>query len=220
MNFIQLAQATRKRAGLQGAGPSSVSTTGFEAALIALIQDAWTDVQNYRKDWKWMRSTSIFLMTIGKSDYTLGDIFGVTYRHKYWLKGTMYALINGQYTAIRFVEYDTFIERTQNDTTTSPPSIFTIRPNDSALLFNSPDSDYTIKVDYQKSPQILEKDADVPELPVHYHSLIVYASLEKYAIYLENGTLFSGYALEYAKLMNTLMRDQLPKKVLNIRGIV
>lgn len=218
MNFIELVKAVRLRVGMQGTGPASVTTTGYEAALVAAVSDAWIDIQNERKDWRWMRDTATFLTTQGQTEYTTTEILGPTPRHKYWLKDTGYAMINGQYRPIINYNYDRFVYLYQNTTHDTVPDKYTIQDNNYSLIFTPPDGVYTMKIDYQKSPQTLVGDTDVPELPSYYHLLIVYAAVEKYASYISSPETYQQYALQHARMMNQVMRDQLPKKVVKPTG--
>lgn len=220
MNFIQLARMARKRVGLQGTGPSSVSTTGYDAALVAYVQDAWADIQNERNQWRWMRSEASFMTSSGNGEYLLGSIFSPGYRFNRWHKDTCYTLYNSKWTKVRFVEYDKFIELTQNQTEEGKVSYYTIRPQDSALLFNTPDAPYSIKIDYQKSLQELVSDADVPELPDQFHRLIIYGAVMNYSEELGRQGKFNYYSIKYTRMLNLLMRNQLPKEILKMRPLV
>lgn len=218
MNFIELVKAVRLRVGMQGTGPSSVTTTGYEAALVAAVSDAWIDIQNERKDWKWMRETASFLTSQGVNEYSVTNILGPSARHKYWLKDTAYIMIDGQYKHMRNYRYDNFVYLNQNNTEETTPDRYTIRDNNYSIIMQYPDSAYTIKIDYQKSPQVLVSDTDIPELPSYYHLLIVYAAVEKYASYISNPETYQQYSLQHARMMNQVMRDQLPKKIVKPTG--
>jgi len=220
MNFIQLARETRKRAGLQGTGPSSVSATGYEAAIVSYVQDAWADIQNERNQWRWMRGQAAFTISQGDGEYLLGDIFSPGYRFNRWHKDTCYILVDSKWNPLRFMAYDQFVYLTQNQTEDTRPSRFTIRPQDSALLFDSPDGPYSIKIDYQKSLQELVIDSDVPEMPEQFHRLVVYGGVMNYAEELGRQGKFNYYSVKYTRMLNILMRNQLPKEILKMRPIV
>lgn len=211
MNFIQLCRETWKRVHGQGTGPTSVSTTGYDQAVVTAVQDSWLDIQNRRINWKWMRATQSFLLVVGQTEYTLADIFGPTNRYRYWLRDTCYVLDNGKYSQVRFVDYDVFIERHLNDTTNTKISEFTIRPWDDALIFNSPDNTYTIKIDYQKSPQELTIETDIPELQDYRHNVILYGAIERYAAEINQVNVLDYYSRQFSMTMADLMREELPQ---------
>ncbi len=217
--FIELARGVRSKVGMQGTGPASVSVSGAEADIVSAVKDAWVDIQNTRPDWRWMRSRVSFSTTADTSTYTLADIFTGSYRHKLWRKDTAYATVDGKKRRLRFIEYDTFVYRHNNDTTTSHISEYTIRPEDDALILNTPDATYPVIIDYQKSPQILSLDVDIPELPSYYHLLIEYAAVEKYCAAVGSHNIYQQYASQHVEMWGQVTRTHLPKLKMNVRGL-
>ncbi len=220
MQFIQMAQAVRKLVGLQGSGPSSVDATGVEGMFIELVKTSWKDIQNSRSKWKWMRDEKTFSMVVGTTAYTPATVFGPVNRFKHWYKDTFFVTVGGQKTPLRFVEFDTFRDRHINDTTNAPIYDFTIRPKDSALIFTPPDSTYTITCCYHKSNQDLSAATDIPELPEDFHLVIVYKAVASYALSMAISHIYQEYSMEYNKLYGSLLRDQLPRDIFKIKGIV
>lgn len=90
------------------------------------------------------------------------------------------------------------------------PSIVTVSPQNSFVLGAKPDGIYTVSGDYQKSAQILAADADVPEMPVDFHQLIVYGAMRKYAAYSGASEVWAEAKEAASKLMRDLEIDQLP----------
>jgi hypothetical protein len=220
MNFLELVKAVRSRVGMQGTGPSSVtSATSAELDLVNAVSDAWVDIQLFRKDWKWMRDTTNFLLSVGTTTYTISDIFGPNDRHSHWLLGTFYILIDGKKRPLRFVEYDKYVYTHRDDSDSYQPSEFTVRSWDEALIFPSPNNTYTIYADYQKSPQELTSNTDEPELPNQFHRLIMYAAIEKYSVVIVTPELFNQYSVQYATMMGQLMRSQLESKQIYPSGL-
>lgn len=219
-SFIELARNVRSKVGMQGTGPASVSASGAEEDIVSAVRDAWIDIQNSRPDWRWMRSRVTFNTAVGTEEYLLSDIFTGAYRHKLWREDTLYVLDNGKKSKKRYREYDDFIYRHANDTTNSKISEFTIVPESDALLFNSPDGIYPITIDYQKSPQILDLDADIPELPQYYHLLIEYAAVEKYCAAVGSHSIYQQYASQHVAMWGQVTRTHLPPKKITVRGLV
>jgi len=220
MNFLELCKAVRSRVGLQGSGPASVtSATTAELDIINSVSDAWIDIQNFRREWRWMRGTQTFSLVVGTTDYELSDIFSPGYLFKNWRKDSCYAYINGKYTLLRYIDYDNFIYIHKNDTENSVVHSFSVRPWDHALIFNSPADTYSITIDYQKAPQVLEANTDTPSMDSYFHLLIVYSAVEKYSVIINSPSIFSQYSQQYVTMLGQLMRDQLGKKSEMIRGI-
>jgi hypothetical protein len=220
MNFLEIAQEVRRGVGMQGTGPSSITgATQTETDMIDSVRDAWIDIQNFRQEWMWMRNTTSFLTTATQGTYTLLEIFGPSYRFKNWIKDTMYVKRNGLWQVVRFVDYDTFVFRQNNNTNPEYPSEFTIVPWNDSIMINEPDAAYEIKVEYYKSPQRLVAATDVPEFPEYYHIMIKYHAIAKFTAIVVQPSVQQESAQAYAVMMGQLMRDMLMKKRVKLIGI-
>ena len=221
MKFLELVQYVRSRVGMQGTGPASVtSATTAEMDLVNAVSDAWIDIQNFREDWRWMRSVVTFDTVVGTANYPKATIFPPGFRHKRWLTNTAYINVSGSKRRLWYLEYDAFIEYTLNSTENTEPSYFTIVPSDSSILIEKPKDIYSITIGYQKSPQILINNADIPELPESFHLLIVYEAVDKYGVVSFSPELQGKYSNQYDVMLGQLLRNQLPSKTLKVRGIV
>lgn len=219
MTFIELVREVSRRVGLQGTGPASVDISSYETQLVKAVQDAWSWVQLYRTDWRWMRASKSFLTVADKDVYSTQDVFGVNPRLRSWLTGTFYIESNGQKSPLTYIDYDEFIYRHINDNNSKKPHEFTIRPYDNALVFVTPDDVYTIYCDYQKTPQELVNTTDTPEMPSRFHRLIIFIALDLYASEISFAEIQSRFSLEAAKMFGALLREQNPRTKLKVRGI-
>jgi len=219
MQYLQMAQKVRQLVGMQGTGPTSVDATGADAVFLTVVRDAWTDIQNRRKDWKWMRDTITFQTVVGTSTYTPAVIFGPVNRFKSWYKESMYITKDSKKHWTPFVEYDYYDYKHINDSVNTPPSEYSIRPRDYAILLSKPDLIYPVQIDYKKNNQTLVNATDIPEMPVDYHNLIVYEAIARYAISVAIGHLYQEYAQKTAELWGDLFREQNPRTVFKVRGI-
>lgn len=222
MTFIELVRAVRSRIGMSGTGPASISgAMGAEVDLVNVVSDAYTDIQNSREDWVWLRDRVTFNVVVGTTTYTPTTIFSTSsHRLGRWKKDSFYFLDGSTKRYVEnYVDYDTFTYRHINDTVNQKISEFTIRPQDDAICINSPDSTYSITIDYQKRPQTLTTDSSTPEMPAHFHLLIVYEAIAKYCAAISSPELYDKYSYDHAKLYGALQRRYLPKKELIITGI-
>lgn len=221
MNYLQLAQAVRSRVGLHGTGPSSISGANeAEQLILDAVRDAWIDIQNMRKDWKWMRAQAILQTTAGTTDYSVATILPSSYtRFSHWRKDTFYMKKDGSnYSPLTFVEYDNYVYHFQNNTAQNVPEYYTIKEADNSLIIQLPDDTYVFKIDYQKSAQELTTETDTPELPLQFHNVVMYQGIEKYSAAIASPEVFQKYAQDYARAIGDLMRHQLPsRKTLNMR---
>lgn len=227
-NYLQLCQELRRECRIPGTGPSAViGQVGQLLDMVEWTKKAWTELQGMSQSWRWMRST-FTLPTVALTDtYAYSACVDnrtslAIARFSKWLPfdtdGTpifmSYKTSEGA-SARMFLEYldwgqfrSTFRYTPQNP---GPLIYFTIDPQDNLVLGPAPDGIYTVTGDFQRSAQILSADADVPDMPSDYHSLIVYRAMEKYA-----GSLGSPEAMYRAKseggqLLKQLRRTQTPK---------
>ncbi len=213
--FLELAQNTRVISGMQGTGPSSVvNQQGIEAVLVQFVKDAYIDVQNLREDWKWMEGSRSFSTQAGKDTYTLFDLFGTTTPSlkKYQYDSFVIADNTGHKTYLQYLERNALESMYMNDTTKDMPGFFTEDPSTGYIVLKPIPSDaYAITFRYQKAPEILSTDAQIPLLPVAFHNLILYKAVEKLSAYLGSPQIYRAYAVDAAKMMAQLMRNELPK---------
>ena len=76
-------------------------------------------------------------------------------------------------------------------------------------LFN-PNDIYTVRGEYQMSPQSIALDEDTPEVPTQFHDLIWYRAMEKHATDLAAPEVMERATLEGRRLMRALEANQLP----------
>lgn len=220
MTFIQLVSAVRSRMGIQGSGPTDVSSaTAVELDIVESVQDTWNDIQSYRQDWKWMKASDSFNTVAATKVYSAETILGYPYRLRKWDKDTFYATINSKHSKLTYYDYDKFIYLHQDETSGNQPAIFTIRPWDSAIIINYPDAAYPISLNYWKSAQSLSVNSDTPELPSHFHRLIMYGATANYAASIGEISLEHEYTNKYNIMLGELLRDQCPAKTVKQRPI-
>ena len=221
--YLELTRKARVLCGMQGTGPSSISTVqGPEQALAYFVSDAYVDIQNLREDWTWLEKTQTFSTEANKGTYDSMDVFfSDTLPLKKYQKDSFVIEANSAKKYLQFIERDIFERVHLNDTQLGVPSTFTIDPSSFSLTFASiPNSTYNISFRYQKNPQILTSDNDTPLMPLAFHLLIAYKAVEKMSIYLGSPEIYSEYANEATVMMGQLMRVANPKKSMQVRPFV
>ena len=161
--YLELTRKARVLCGMQGTGPSSISTVqGPEQALAYFVSDAYVDIQNLREDWTWLEKAQTFSTEANKGTYDSMDVFfSDTLPLKKYQKDSFVIEANSAKRYLQFIERDTFERVHLNDTQLGVPSTFTIDPSSFSLTFASiPNSTYNISFRYQKNPQILTSDND------------------------------------------------------------
>lgn len=188
--FLQLSQELRRLTGVQGSGPTDVTTaTGIELQIVNYIKNAWTDIQNHPKQWKWMllpfyqSGTTPLQTAAATNDYALPTTV-TTARALVVNSFKSYLTATGTSDRQRmtWVPYRSF-ERRFGIVTASDdrPRVVTRVPGSGKLRFHpQPDDTYSIEFDHFKAPQVLAADGDTPGMPSEHHQLIVYEALKRY----------------------------------------
>ena len=185
-DFVTLAQETRHLAGLSGTGPADVSTaTNIELTTVRNVRDAWIRIQAARYPWKWMWKE--YELTPGGNDrlqsipntedYLLTDVERI---HVKTFRNFLTSLGTTDRQRMTFVPWEAWQEKyAVANITASRPRQCTRLPNGTLRLYK-PNDIYSIEFETQKEPQTLLVNADIPEMPVKYHPLIVYEALKIY----------------------------------------
>ena len=222
--FLKLCQQVRKLGGLQGTGPISVTTVqGTEEAIVQMVIESYTEIQNRRRDWEWMERSHSFFTGVGQEEYTYQNIFGTaTPDHSEYHKQSVRITDNeGTVRYLKYIDRDVLEARYLNNTDQKLPTEYTIDPSTQGLILRPiPDDVYTVDFRYQRTPEILSLDTDIPSLPAQFHDVIIYKALMKLAVYLGIPELFQSASMDYERTMGQLMRKKVPKKVLKRRPFV
>lgn len=219
-SYLQLFQDAVRECGVSSTVPATAqSQTGEMARLAKWVIQSWTELQESRSNWRWMRSEYTLSTTSGDDDYLYSDCtdsidsaaisrFGrwIPYTHKIYLAsagvGTQRYLIDQDWYAFQQV----YKLGTQNN---GYPAWISIDPRNHLRLGPKPDGTYTVTGDYQKSAQVLSANADEPEMPSQFHQLIVYMAMEKYAGYSGATEVWTRAKNEAKSMRLALEREQL-----------
>lgn len=188
--YLELANELRRIAGIQGADIANVATaTGINLMVVNYIKNAWIDIQNHPKQWRWMllpfyQSGTTPLQTAdATNDYTLPTTV-TTARALVVNSFKSYLTATGVSDRQRmtWLPYRDF-ERRYGVVTAADnrPAFVTRVPGSQKLRFHpQPDGIYSIEFDHFKSPQVLSASGDTPEMPSEHHQLIVYEALKRF----------------------------------------
>jgi hypothetical protein len=193
--FLSLCQDLRRECLIPGTGPASVlNQTGQMARVVAWIRDAYTEIQVEEPGWRWLRGNFQIVTQANVRTYRYSDT-GVTdsdtalaiARFATWWRDPdlqIYLQSAGVGTRgpVSFVEWPdhrrVWLTGSQNP---GYPSEWSIDPQDRISFGATPNGVYVAAGEYQKGPQVLAADADVPEMPDRFHQLIVARGMKKYA---------------------------------------
>lgn len=227
MNFLQLARMTVQQSGtIQGVLPTTViGQANRLKQIVDFVSEAYLDIQNSHRMWRWMNSRFTGQTVIGKRFYEATDFTDerdntpITRFSQWGFKGDMsdaglshYLIATGaaEEGPLRWLDIDTFYE-TQGRGVQTPgkPQFYTVDHQSRLTLSPIPDGVYQIRGKYRKSAQVLAVDSDIPEMPSEFHTIIKDAAL----CYLEGfdeGPRIPVYRLRMLPNWSMLELHQLP----------
>jgi hypothetical protein len=213
MNFLELARRVAQEAGVPGQVPTSVvGQIGDLGRIVTWTASAWRDVQTSKREWLWMRGDFTLTTVASQGGYTAAEA-GIPGRFSHWLLSSVRLSQFGPNDEILLepIAYDDYrsVYLVGPQVTARPVNVAQA-PDKRLLLGYIPNLAYEVKGEYQKAPQELQQDTDVPEMPEQYHDLIVYGALVKYARYFAAGEVYEDARMNYQRLMGDLQIDQLP----------
>lgn len=219
--FLALAQKLRQNTIDSGTGPTTVvGQTGQLGRLTQWVIDAYCDLQNESDLWRWLRHAFTLNTTASDgiyaySDCTDTDAGTAIARFSHWYRDSIKSYKQsdgvGNEAPLIWLEWERFRRLYRYGTQTNRQPVHVSQdPQGNLVLGPVPDAVYVVSGEFQRSPQILAADADVPEMPARFHDLIVYDALAKYG-----GNVVAAEALvraqaEGGRLRSALERDQLP----------
>lgn len=227
MNFLELCRRVRQECGISstGSGPSSVtSQSGEMKRVVDWTASAYEDICAAHTRWKFLRSSFSFNTVAGTAAYlpavvtdTNDAALIVLAKWAEWLTGTfrIYLASAGVSTEQEIYpteDWEEFRYRWLRGTLGNQrPGTFGIRPQDNAIVLGgTPDAIYTVRGDYMRTAPALLLDADIPLIPGRFHMSIVWAAIQKYATFQENGGLYDVAGRQFNRINGNLEIDQLP----------
>lgn len=206
-----------------GTGPSAVTgQSGELARFVKWVKDAWTELQQETDDWLWMRRGFTVNTVAGTGEYAYGSCTDTTSlaaisRFARWYKGRydwkcylQSAGVSGEYF-LHWLEWEDFKRQYRfGAQTNGQPKHVSMDPSQKFVLGPKPSAVYVVSGDYQLGPQILTANADTPEMPERFHSLIVYRAMIKYGFNSVAPEALQRASLEGGRLHAALVRDQRP----------
>lgn len=217
MNFKTLVEKVNLHVGLQGV-VASVEATDYTAYLSEAVRSSWSDLQNQREDFKFMWEEVTFNTNVGVHEYSNSSIMtnaGNTFGVAKWKKGSIYK------DEEKLTEIDwNYYREYESEILSEDSNIYVIKEyRDAGLILPTPTVSASIQAEFYRTPQILDKNTDIPLLPEEFHYLIVWKALEDVASYLGNPSIYERHSYKADILENKLMRSQVPSKAIKKKPI-
>lgn len=208
MNYLSLCQRVHEIAGFQGQF-TSVDVTGYQSVITQAVKDAYEDIQRYRKEWNWLKSTRTINVSDAATEYTIEELWAGATPDFAEYRFIDYHRARGIFRLIE-VPYDAFVLMDFSSWGNKEPYYWSSRPWDKALLISPVDQVYTLDLHYTKKLDVLKVNTDVPKIPDRHHQLIVYGALMKVSTFMGNPTLYDTYNVKYSEELGQLMREENP----------
>jgi hypothetical protein len=195
------------------------------------IKNAWIKIQTKHANWRWMRHQFYHTTASGTSTIIIannnvydGDVGGAISRFArcwpdiYNLPAIRILLLSADVGTERWLNvlpWEDFVDLYMKGKTPSTnieyPQHISVSPRNHLHLGPTPDDAYYVRGYFQLSPQVLAADSDEPEMPEHFHELIVWEAMRRYARFVAAPEVWADAKNEAASLMRALEVDQLPE---------
>ena len=177
--FLELCQELRSDAGLSGSGPAStLNQTGILVRCVRAVRDAYTNIQDSGKLWKWMYKTDGEEESIINTRELVPQT-GFERVHKNTFKIYEKAKGASDITRMTYMEWGKFDRKygALQSETAGRPRIITETPQGNFQVYPKSDKVFTITFHYQEPAQLLVQPDDIPDMPVEFHPLIKYDAM-------------------------------------------
>lgn len=212
MNFLAGVQRLRLECGISGTGPVSVvGQTGEMLELVTWYNSAYEDIQNLHKTWRFMRDDYTFNTIASTPAYTPSGA-GITDLGE-WIQRDVRVYLNADdEQQMAYEDWDLFREvRDIGTVQEGRPSVFSIKPDNSIVLWPTPDTEYVVRGEYYKKAETMSADGDVPIFPSQFHMIIVWRALITYGAGMAAGEKLTLGQAEYVRLRRSMESSQLPR---------
>lgn len=199
MNYLQACKKVALRCGVSSTGPASViNQTGHHLLVTQWVADAYEEICSKWFNWKFLWARTEYLTTSGEAVLQSPDDLGI------WDHRAI--RVDGE--SIDIIEYDASDD--SYDLSMGTPEFGVIMPDNSLMLYPTPDGTYTVTIDYFKKANIPEENASTFLIPERYQRAIIGRAMMFYGGY-ENAAEVKQEGMEmYQMAMDQLESHELP----------
>lgn len=222
--FLELCNDVERESGTVSSNARMTdvaSATGYQADIVAWVQEAWKLIQVARTDWRWMIGEFEDTLITGVLRYSPADL-GIE-RFSRWAQDVHaddyfpYSIYNpalgradeNALSGISFSYWRQWYDRGVEQR--NRPCHYAISRANEFCVGQVPDRAYTLRGEYRMSPQILVENDDVPELPEEFHHAIYLRALILLGEQDEAPFTIATAQNKYDNVMQQLVNDQTPR---------
>lgn len=214
--FLELAQKVGQDSGtVSGIQPATVvGASGRIGKVVRWTNDAYRQIQNAHRAWQWLQGEFEGDTTASVARYTGAALNAI--RLAEWGDRKSMTLYDPDIGAasegpLIFREWLDFYRNVLRGVQTAGrPRFFSVSPAGELVLSPTPDRAYKVRGLYRKAPQKLLLDDDVPEMPEHFHDIIVEGAVIILSTHDEAAPNLTLWQLRKIRSFSDLEREQLP----------
>lgn len=214
-----------EESGTMPSPPTSVEAAqGRGRRFVRWVNHAWHDIQMARPDWQWMRgvfSAELLPFMDEQSPETLGVARFGDWRLTDREGRSLLRIIepsNGDAVPVAPLTWERMRWYREARSEPGRPQSVAVSPSGALVFYPTPDLPYAVTGEFQRAPQALVRDGDVPEMPVRHHEVIVWRALLRSGVFDEAVPQMGDWRAFLREGMNYLERDQLPDVRLRTAG--
>lgn len=220
MTFLELVRRACEESGTvpRAAPDSVVGAQGIVAKWVRWVASAYADIQTAESSWKWLRSEGEGVLFSGQDRFSpvgLGAERFRTWRTADDEGFPLWSLYDpvlgiGDEQTVILENYGRAARYARGEIQTGRPSLLAIDDQMNVFTWPRPDKIYHLVYAYNRAPQMLVNDLDVPEMPEQHHELIIYKALIKNLNFDQAMDQFAYWRAEDRRMMADLRASQLP----------
>lgn len=198
MDYLEICQKTRQRAGMAGAGPSSVSgQSGEMARVVDWVRQAWLDMQATRTDWQPLWRELEVTVPAGDTIVSMPPALSHLLGERLSVDG-------------RSLSFFQWRDMPRQTVEAMAPVAATMRPDGRLQVYPASPNDVVIRGEYYERPQVLVSDSDEPWLPEHLQDGIIHQAIVYYGIYEDAPELYQTAQAKAQQYLQRMCNEMLP----------
>lgn len=191
--YLQLVNNLKREVGVAGSDVVTVSgQTAMLGKLVNWIADADEYIQSLHWDWKFLWNQYSQATVSGNAAPVVPSTVNVWDRDSFYIDRT-----TASYKRLTEVPYDTYLHSYGLGTHTNrKPDSVIIKPDNSIVVYPTPNAVYTVTADYWAKPTRLSDNGDESAIPAAFHRIIVVQAKLWYAEHEEINDLYAAASRE------------------------
>jgi len=171
--------------------------------VVDWVSSAYEDIQNIHLTWRFLRNPFTFPSIYNTQEYSPAAVSLNDFAS--WIKNDirLYSAVDDE-DFLEYYPWDIFKEAYMfgsHRTLMGRPTIVSVKPNNSLMLWSIPNAAYTVVGEYYKSAQVMTTDVSVPVIPTRFQMIIVWKALMHYGAYAGADEKYAHGSNEYKSLL-------------------